>query len=544
MFLSKKASTFIYILLLVNISLIMSVVVFNNSFILNNNINIWKNSEEVFSHVYKKWDININTVKEYNSNGNWFIDTISCPTNVTMSWSLNIISWINTEMVLELWSIYCRWNYMGDEFRLFYSWDFSDFEKAYYKWDVVPIIKSVNTNLYLWPNLSLWSTVTATTDEGALYDKDYVKDNDLSTEYVSQRVRWAYVELDFWSNKSLWWITIKKDANWSSKYWNTWKIYFYDNSYNMIPWSTINLSSMKNTTLYQADLKSSWLINNVRYVQLYSNSTSNKYLDLREFEVYELISWWTEEIWQWERVFNDSDNTLISFDETWIGWWDLIDDDFNSDDYKVTSSSWVYYFDDFEDDDVIPRKIIFWNIEANTEYQNIFWNNYKTNAFIDKNTNNVDIINKKISEVTQWHLLLDIFNKDIVNYDLKIIYFNHDKYKNENTLLAEESYVWTWLTSNFWYIQLYNNNLSLSPTKTWNEFVFDFVNKDYWIFITNITNWNLTYRLSSYDASWSWVYLNPIDDSIDWYIEAMSNHIIIWPEKNFIWNTFTVVWYK
>jgi hypothetical protein len=30
------------------------------------------------------------------------------------------------------------------------------------------------------------------------------------------------------------------------------------------------------------------------------------------------------------------------------------------------------------------------------KYYNIFWNNYKTNDFIDKNTNNDDILNVKI----------------------------------------------------------------------------------------------------------------------------------------------------
>jgi len=40
------------------------------------------------------------------------------------------------------------------------------------------------------------------------------------------------------------------------------------------------------------------------------------------------------------------------------------------------------------------------------------------------------------------------------------------------------------------------------------------------------------------------IYINPIDDSSTWTIESLSNHIIIWWEKNFIWEEFIVVWDK
>ena len=40
------------------------------------------------------------------------------------------------------------------------------------------------------------------------------------------------------------------------------------------------------------------------------------------------------------------------------------------------------------------------------------------------------------------------------------------------------------------------------------------------------------------------IYINPIDDSWTGTIKVLSNHIIIWWEKNFIWENFEVVWSK
>jgi hypothetical protein len=60
---NKKASVFIYILLLINIVLIMWIIVFNNTHIISNNLNFWVNAKEIFLNIYNKWKISIDSVK-------------------------------------------------------------------------------------------------------------------------------------------------------------------------------------------------------------------------------------------------------------------------------------------------------------------------------------------------------------------------------------------------------------------------------------------------------------------------------------------------
>jgi hypothetical protein len=122
--------------------------------------------------------------------------------------------------------------------------------------------------------------------------------------------------------------------------------------------------------------------------------------------------------------------------------------------------------------------------------------------------------------------------------------FDSDKYENEYTLLPNIIYNWYNLDDFVWYLQLNWKELSFSKDKTWNEFPFDFKNKDYWIFIKNNEGWNMVYRISAETSTWTFIYINPIDDSKPWKIESLSNYIIIWWEKNFIWENFVIVWSK
>ncbi len=540
---TKKASVFIYILLLVHFTLIIWYIVLNNVFILNNNINIWKNAEEVFSSVFDKWNINIETIQRYNSNWDWYIDGISCPTNITMSWSIVKQTWIVSQMVYELWSIYCSAYYWGEEFRIFFNKDYSDFVKTYYKWDIVNLIQSTNTDVDLsTTNIASSSIITWSTPYNwhlAVHSADSNESTYFDSEYKTKN---EFLNYQFPSVITPWWITIKKfnKLNWGQS-WNNWYVYFYDSIGTEL--DRVTISWIKKKTLYDIDLRYSWLINNVKTIKLVGKN--KKYLDVKEFEVYELESNWSEELWIGDRVFNDSDSTLVSFNSDWIGWWDDIDDNFNSDNYRVTSIDDVYYPNWFQDDDVVPRLTVFWSIKTSDIYFNIFWNNYKTNDFIDKNTNNDDLLNVKIWDIEQSYVYLDLFNEDNdIDYDMKILEFDPIYYKDKYTLLPLNSYEWKYLTNNVWYIQNNTGSLSISENKTWNEFEFDFKNKDYAIFMVNGAEWNLSYRMTAETLTWTMMYINPINDSNTWTIESLSNHIIIWWEKNFIWEDFVIVWSK
>ncbi|MDD3646456.1 MAG: hypothetical protein PHH06_03535 [Candidatus Gracilibacteria bacterium] len=556
---NKNASTFIYILLLINIAIMMGVIVYNNAVILSNNINIGKNSEQVFLNIYNKANINIESVRKYNGNGNGYIDVISCPTNVTMSGTYDTGSLmqtgISTEMVYVDGSIFCRGYYNLDEFRIFYNSNFSDFVKAYYDWgegtDIVDLKSPLKVNT---GNLLEESGVTI---KSSLFESGFgpenSADNDPLTEFVSISMKSAYIEFKLANSYNIGKIIIEKDSNTSSAYWNAGSISFFNSSYIELPNTKIHLAGMRQKDYYEVDLGNSALLNSVQYIRIESTSAL-RILDLRDVYVYKqivtdfgglsmVVNSPSDYIREGIRTFNDPDLTLISFDANGVGGGDSIDDNFNSDDYKVTSNpdNDTYYFTGFQDDDVVPRLTFFGSIEASDSYYNVFWNNYKTNNFVSNNTNNNDSINVKIGDVESAYMYFDLFSDSDIIYDLKIIEFDRDKYKDEFTLLPIHSYEGINLSGEFGYIEENNGVLSLSPVKTGDEFVFDFKNNDYAIFLLNKGQSNLSYRLNSETSTGTQIYINPIDDSGTGSIKTLSNHIIIGGERNFIGENFTIV---
>jgi len=535
-----KANTLLYVLILVNIALIMGVVVFNNSITISNNLSIWTNAEEVYRNIYDKGHIALQSVAKFNSNWAWFTDIISCPTNVTMSGSNYKVTWINTQMAYEHWTIYCKWTYRWDIFKIFFNIDRTNYDSAYYKWDLVKLIYDT----WWWASTSLDTTNNVWPLTNVSWTSDYywnslerAADNDLNTNYISVYTNWAYLDFVFPTSKNIWKITLNKyyHSNWKWWYWNKVEFYFYDDSGNMFDSASYNW--LRTVTTLNIDLWSLWLSNKTKKIRI------TRYQSVSS----------TGPKWIWKRKFNDSDNTLISFDAQWTWWWDKIDDNMNSDDYRWGSidDGWTYinYPFGYEDDDVLPRKTFWGNIPVWYKFYNIFWNNYKTNQFIENNPYNNMGYSKKIWEVWTWYMYLDTYNTDnswSSIFDLKIIEFNKNAYKQKNTLLAVKSWEWTWISNFVWYIEKSSSwNLSLSYYKTWNEFPFDFKDKDYAIFVTNENKtWDISYILKAETDTWTWIYINPINDSLTWTIEVLANHMLMWGDKNFIWENFKIVWPK
>lgn len=540
--LNRKASIFIYIILLINITMIFWYIVYNNTFIINNNIDVWKNAEEVFLTLTNKANINIDTVKKYNWNWWWFVDWISCPTNITMSWNTEKEVWLPTTMINNLWVLSCSWDYDWETFRIYFDENVENFSNVYFWWAVKNLEFSSNTEIELWTN-NVAENVTVSSSYEWLpneYANDW-KNNTYFESWDSRRNEW--ISFNLWTDRSVWKIIIRKPYWYNWSYWNKWIIELKDRFWNIIdPDNPITISWIRKETYYEIDLKYRWLSKDVRYITLISSQ--KKYLTVSELEVYELESTWSEEVWQGNGSFNDWDNTYFEFDADWITWWDWIDDDLNSDNYRVTSIWDLYYQDWYQDDDVIPRLTIFSNLEPKSDYYNVFWNNYKTNKIIEENINNDDILNIKASQVTDWYLYFDLFSENNILYDIKLLEFDRNEYKDNYTLFPINSYHWFDLTEDVWYLQ--NNwwDISLSRNKTWNEFVFNFKDKDYAIFFKNKELWNIAVRLTGENNDWKQIYINPIDDSKSWIIESLTNHIIIGWEKNFIWEHFLFVWDK
>lgn len=553
---NKKASIFVYILILVNISLIIWYVIYNNTYILNNNIDIWRNSEEVFSVLSDKWNIAIDSVRQYNSNWGGFSDLISCPQNITMSWSTNRTESMSSEMRYDFWTIYCSFTYNWEEVRIFFNPDNTDFTRVYYNWELRDIL---NGSFTKWSQLSL-----SVNDNTPSHSRWFPATNSLNydnSNYISRRVSNAFIEYSLNTPTKIHSLELFFTNIRAANYWNQWTVSFLDSSRNPIFTTTLTWLTSKTYEEIILPYASYSNSNDIRFIRI--NSTwNNHFLDLRFVRVFWLDVISTDDI-SIDSNFNDSDNTYLSFTSDGIGWWDNIDDNMNSDNYRSTSTWSISYPWGHLDDDVYPRLTFFWSIPPNnTEFYNIFWNNHITNDMIDWNFHNDDdpLIVAKIWDVTEWFLFLDVFTFwwDL-DYDIKIIQFDRDAYKDRFTLLPTAVYETSWVNQNYWYIQLNWNTMSLNPYKTWNEFEFNFAEHDYSLYLTNRIWENLAYKLTWEERpdGWTWpssswnlnekwraIYINPIDDSKPWVIEVIANHIIAWWDKNYIWENFLMVWSK
>lgn len=550
---NKKASIFIYVLILVNVALIIWYVVFNNTYILNNNINIWKNAEEVFLKLSDKANVNIESVRQYNSNWWGFADFISCPSNITMSWTTN--SWTNltSEMNYDFWTVYCSFTYWWQEVRLYFDDATQDFTSVYFNWELMPIVNWAFNSGWVISNSSI--VITSSTTQNWTDSASKSLDWSMSTQYKSTKWDYTQITFDLWAPKKLSQVIIYKKVNNSNNYWDNGIIYFKDawnNTLKTVSVNGINNDSSITINLSYANYASADLI---KYIQIVSNHT-NRFLNVSEIEVTQL-SEASSPVWTSSWSFSDSDNTFFSFDTTWVGWVDNVDDNMNSDNYRSTSTWTTWYPWNYVDDDITPRLTIFWNVAPNmNDYFNVFWNNYVTNDLINSNIYNNDspLLITKIWDVTEWYLFFDLFSKtDLwLSYNMKIIEFDKASYRDKFTLLPINVYETLNMSDSYWYLQKNWETLSMSRYKTWNEFKFDFQNKDYAIFFTNNLDTNMAIRITWEEKPSSGlitdygkrIYINPIDDSKPNVIETIANHIIIGWEKNFIWENFKVVWAK
>ena len=550
---NSRWSILLYVMLMVNIALVVWAVVYNNSYIIINNIDVWNNKEELFSNIYNKAHIAISSVKSYNSNGGWFIDGLACPTSVTMSGSEHRETNIQTVFTEEYWNIYCEGEYNENIFRIYYNEVNEDFDRTTYwpnpYWtDTVEIEQSLWTDILLSTNNIAADSSTSVDYPNAypLYPWSHINDENINSQYISlNQYGWNAIEFDFWRELKVWKIIIRKNLINSNdwRYWTSGRILLKNDEWNEYWSQEITLSDGIGSTPYsEFNLAYSWLLHETQFLKLES---WYGHLNVHEIEVYELLSNWSEEVWEWARSFYDTDRTFITFNTDWIHW-NWIDSDLNSDNYRVTSRDDIYFPNWYQDDDVVPRKTVFWSIPAHTEYQHVYWNNYKTLKVIDENSNNDDILNVKMWDIDIAHMYLNTFNTEDLNYNLKILEFDRTVYEEQFTLLPLASHNWNNIDEYAGYIQKDPSTwvLSITKEKTWNEFVFDFTTKDYAIFLANEADTTLSYHLEAYTDDDTEIYINPIDDSWTWSIRVLSNHIIIWWEKNFIWENFEVVWAK
>lgn len=275
--------------------------------------------------------------------------------------------------------------------------------------------------------------------------------------------------------------------------------------------------------------------------------------DSNEYRIY--VSSWafddTTAQYEWDEIdivsgvpnrnFSDPDNTRMTFNIASTAYADGIDDDFNSDNYKESSTWAIAYASWYTDDDTDSRQLIYGYANSWVGFVNMMWTNTKATNYISSNANNTWGLFETMEHMTSsWVAFLDI-NQD---YKMKLYVFDKAVHDATKELISIQSYE---SNDNLWGLGYLQDNswvLDLSFTKTGNEFEFDFNTNDYALFIRNNGTGTLLYNISVETLSWTGVYINPIDDSAASVIKVLANDIIIDNEWRFLYDQFEVIGFK
>lgn len=232
---------------------------------------------------------------------------------------------------------------------------------------------------------------------------------------------------------------------------------------------------------------------NSQTLKLYYNNNYSSFLSWELALTWFTLSWTTNtlswSIWSWS----------VSF--SYLTWW-----------YNPITKTWSFY------DDSLYRRALVWYVPL-WETRSIFYVNSDIRNYISWNLNNTWAYNKNIWSVLSWALFFDIASSWAT---IDIVWFSWWYYNSTKMLKKISTYSLNLTWSVSWYLQ---NNNTFSWVLT-NAKYFDFVNNDYAIFLKSTWTGNyLKYRFMIFDNTWSWVYINPVDDYSSWVIKYQANDI-------------------
>lgn len=222
-------------------------------------------------------------------------------------------------------------------------------------------------------------------------------------------------------------------------------------------------------------------------------------------------------------TFTDPNGTVMTFAETSFKKPDGFDDNINSDNYSPNSIWNIEYPNGIKDDDNENTLTVYWFVSPNIKAQNIYWTNSKMASYMQK----VDSWTWWYKWVWTWTWVL-YFDLD-KDYELDIYRFDKERFDDIWEMRVTQEYISTSQSWSIWYLQ---TNMTLSETKTWNEFIFDFVNHDYGLFLKNLWDTALFYRVRWETGSGEPLQLVAIDDR-----RINSTKVWIWEiQKTSVWD--------
>ena len=300
--------------------------------------------------------------------------------------------------------------------------------------------------------------------------------------------------------------------------------------------SLILASVLLSTNSSLVNTKKYYNLNTQFFNQIKSNNTIN--LDYLK----QLNSDWSgftdNYSWSWADIrcrLQADWSYFVEWNSWSILWSDWRDDNCDDDNYLWTSS-WNL----IEDNDNLARKQLIW-IVVPEQMKNIFWNNKKIEEFIKENPNNIDTFNKTLSGITDWNLFLNISTWTLLTL------VEYDKQRYDDFWEIKEIKTFTWVVSGSGYIDKNSNILELNSSTGTNTYSFNFSWSWYLLFLTNTGSNLINYNLSWFENStWSWIYLNPINDDIanTGSIEILWYDVIINDKWEIFWKMLNKIFLK
>jgi len=285
----KKAWVIPYVLILTSLALILAVIVMDNYSALTMNKNYYDIDAKLLNNINFDWWVAVKYDKYLNSDGSWFIDNISCPTNFTMSWTTNKETNVNTSLYITWSTISCSGSYNSKNLQIYFNSDITDFSSSKFDWSFI-IIASWQWNFNDWDSTKIdFSSSSYLVWEGL--DDNLNSDNYIWTSTWVVNYPNNYVDNDDLARRRLIWY-VSYTAWFKKVFWNNKKyINFIDKNQNNT-WSLVEKIWDVQTGVLYLDIDKSYEIKLLEF-------NRNMYSDFNELHVISSQTWsaTTAKIW-------------------------------------------------------------------------------------------------------------------------------------------------------------------------------------------------------------------------------------------------------
>lgn len=205
----RNWSIFVYLLILVSLSMVFWTLILNNTMTLSSINDFFENDNLLYTNLKQSANTNINKHKYFNNNWSGFIDNISCPDAVTMSWTL---SWstnreiFSTSINLDWEEKICLWDYYWEDVKIFFNNNFSDFEEVLYKNEIVSLNSWVWVSYFSDSDHTLIDFSSSTYMNWDWIDDNFNDDNYSIKSWNLEYPEWIIDDDDIWRKKMIWYI--------------------------------------------------------------------------------------------------------------------------------------------------------------------------------------------------------------------------------------------------------------------------------------------------------------------------------------------------